>query len=48
MNIYIYKDEPYGDLIIKNLKNVYEIKEISNSNNEIDMSKIFDTNIIIL
>ena len=47
MNIYIYKDEHYGDLIINNLKDVYEIKQITNSINEIDMSKIFDTNFII-
>ena len=47
MNIYICKDEQYGDLIINKLKDVYEINQITNSNNEIDMSKTFDTNFII-
>lgn len=53
MNIYIHEDECYGDLVIHNLNNVYEIKQLPNNNEDndtnykIDIGKIFDTNIII-
>jgi hypothetical protein len=51
MNIYLYEDENYDkyyeNLVISNLKYVYEITKLTNKNDTIHINKIFDTNIII-
>lgn len=51
MNIYLYEDENYDkyyeNLLISNLKYVYEITKLTNKNDTIHINKIFDTNIII-